>query len=81
MSRNRRTFIVILVLFAFSLWIILPGNGILGRNDFKLGLDLRGGSQLIYKIDLSKKDPSQSDAEVIEGVKQKIERRVNAWRY
>ena len=71
--------IFILVLFCFTLWVILPGNGIFGRDEFKLGLDLKGGSHLVYQIDLSKKDPAQTDADVIEGVKQKIERRVNAY--
>jgi preprotein translocase subunit SecD len=59
--------------------VIWPGNGIFGRDEFKLGLDLRGGSHLVYSIDLSKKDPAQTDADVIDGVKQKIERRVNAY--
>ncbi len=59
--------------------MIWPGNGIFGRNEFTLGLDLKGGSHLVYSIDLSKKDPAQSDADVIEGVKSKIERRVNAY--
>jgi preprotein translocase subunit SecD len=59
--------------------VILPGKGVFGRDEFKLGLDLKGGSHLVYSIDLSKKDPAQSDADVIEGVKNKIERRVNAY--
>ena len=59
--------------------MIFPGNGIFGRDEFKLGLDLRGGSHLVYSIDLTKKDPAQTDADVIEGVKNKIERRVNAY--
>ncbi len=71
--------IFILVLFAFTIWVILPGNGIFGRDEFKLGLDLKGGSHLVYSIDLTKKDPAQTDADVIEGVKNKIERRVNAY--
>jgi preprotein translocase subunit SecD len=71
--------IFILVLFGFCLWLIFPGHGIFGRDEFKLGLDLRGGSQLVYSIDLTKKDPAQTDADVIEGVKNKIERRVNAY--
>jgi preprotein translocase subunit SecD len=76
---NTPLLIFILVLFGFTLWVILPGNGIFGRNEFKLGLDLKGGSHLVYSIDLSKKDPAQTDADVIEGVKNKIERRVNAY--
>ena len=59
--------------------MILPGNGIFGRDQFTLGLDLKGGSHLVYQIDLSKKDPSQTDADVITAVKGKIERRVNAY--
>lgn len=76
---NTPLLIFILVLFGFCLWVILPGNGIFGRDEFKLGLDLKGGSHLVYSIDLTKKDPAQTDADVIEGVKNKIERRVNAY--
>ena len=76
---NTPLLIFILVLFGFCLWVILPGNGIFGRNEFTLGLDLKGGSHLVYQIDLSKKDPAQTDADVIEAVKGKIERRVNAY--
>jgi preprotein translocase subunit SecD len=76
---NTPLLIFILVLFGFCVWVIFPGHGIFGRDDFKLGLDLRGGSHLVYSIDLTKKDPAQTDADVIEGVKQKIERRVNAY--
>ena len=76
---NAPLLILILILFGFTLWVILPGNGIFGRDEFKLGLDLKGGSHLVYSIDLTKKDPAQKDADVIEGVKNKIERRVNAY--
>ncbi|MGA7677911.1 MAG: protein translocase subunit SecD [Dehalococcoidia bacterium] len=76
---NAPLLIFILVIFGFCLWVIFPGNGIFGRDEFKLGLDLRGGSHLVYSIDLTKKDPAQTDADVIEGVKNKIERRVNAY--
>ena len=76
---NTPLLIFILVLFGLSLWFIWPGNGFDDRKDFKLGLDLKGGSHLVYSIDLSKKDPAQSDADVIAGVKDKIERRVNAY--
>lgn len=76
---NTYVLILILIIFGFCIWSILPATDIFGRNDFKLGLDLRGGSHLVYSIDLAKKDPSQSDQDVLEGVKQKIERRVNAY--
>jgi len=51
----------------------------LGRQGLTLGLDLRGGSYLVYEADLSAKDPSQSDDDALEGVLGKIERRVNAY--
>jgi preprotein translocase subunit SecD len=76
---NTPLLIFILVLFGFCVWVILPGNGIFGRNQFTLGLDLKGGSHLVYSLDMSKKDPAQTDADVITAVKQKIERRVNAY--
>jgi len=76
---NTPLLIFILIIFAFCVWFILPGNGIFGRDEFKLGLDLKGGSHLVYSIDLTKKDPAQTDTDVIDSVKLKIERRVNAY--
>ena len=35
--------IFILVLFGLCTWLILPDTKLLGRNEFKLGLDLKGG--------------------------------------
>lgn len=43
----------------------------------QLGLDLQGGSQLDYKIDL-RKVPEADRENIIEGVKEVIEKRVNA---
>lgn len=71
--------IFIVILFGLTLWIVLPNHGIPGRTGFTLGLDLQGGSQLIYSANLSEKDPAQTDAQVLEGVKGTIERRVNAY--
>ena len=70
----------ILALFGFALWAVVPlDSERLGRRGLTLGLDLKGGSHLVYEADLSKKDPSQTDDQAMEGVKQKIERRVNAY--
>ncbi|GAI43397.1 unnamed protein product [marine sediment metagenome] len=44
-----------------------------------LGLDLKGGSQLLYKADLSKKDPSITDNQAMSSVIEKIQRRVNLY--
>jgi preprotein translocase subunit SecD len=70
--------IFILVLFGFALWSVVPlSRDILGRQGLTLGLDLQGGSQLVYSANLSAKDPSQTDAQALDGVKMAIERRVN----
>ena len=59
--RNTLTLIVILILFAFSLWAILPIEGErLGREGMRLGLDLQGGIHMVYKADLSQVEPGYS---------------------
>ena len=64
MKKNRYLLIFIIVLFGLSLWQIVPFNEkLLGSNGLTLGLDLRGGSQLLYRADLSKKDPDMSAAQ------------------
>jgi len=44
--------------------------------DYNLGLDLRGGTQLVYDIDLSKV-PKERESDVINGVEEVIRRRVD----
>lgn len=46
------------------------------KTDLKLGLDLKGGTQLDYSIDLSKVDPADQE-QIVEGVKEVIRRRVD----
>ncbi len=46
--------------------------------DLKLGLDLAGGSHLVFEADLSK-IPQERKKEVMEGLKNVIERRVNLY--
>ena len=78
--RENFLFIFVLALLILALCIVLPVNqGVLFHKDFQLGLDLKGGSYLLYEADLTKKDPSQTDAQVMSAVQSKIERRVNAY--
>jgi preprotein translocase subunit SecD len=65
--------IFIVILFGFTLWVVLPNHGIRGRTGFTLGLDLQGGSRLVYSANLSEKDPSMTDAEALASVKATIE--------
>ncbi|MDF1498552.1 MAG: protein translocase subunit SecD [Patescibacteria group bacterium] len=91
MSSKRKTllnFLVIIVLTLVSGYIIYPKNqgikiqdyGINYYNDLKfhLGLDLQGGTHLVYQADLSQIEESEK-VEAIEGVRDVIERRVNAF--
>jgi len=78
--KNFSLLIFILVLFGFALWSIVPFNAkLLGPNGLRLGLDLKGGSQLLYEADLSKKSSSITDEEAMSAVIRKIQRRVNEY--
>ena len=78
---RRRTIyllIFILVLFGFALWSIVPlDRTVLGRHGLTLGLDLAGGSYLVYQADLSGIEPG-TEGQIMDGVKAVIERRINA---
>ncbi|MGB5925551.1 MAG: protein translocase subunit SecD [Dehalococcoidia bacterium] len=70
--------IFILVLSGFALWSAVPlDRNVLGREGLRLGLDLAGGSYLVYQADLGNIEPGTAD-DVMEGVKGVIERRINA---
>lgn len=86
--RNLLNFVLILILMAVSAYIVYPKNqginidkyGLKYYNDlkFRLGLDLQGGTHLVYQADL--KEVAESDKEsAMSGVRDVIERRVNAY--
>ena len=77
-SRNVYVLIFILALFGFALWSVVPlDRNVLGREGLRLGLDLDGGSYLVYQADLSDVE-SGTEGQVMDGVKGVIERRINA---
>jgi preprotein translocase subunit SecD len=77
-SRNVYLLIFILALFGFALWSVVPlDKTVFGREGLRLGLDLAGGSYLVYEADLSGVDSGTAD-EIMDGVKGVIERRINA---
>ena len=70
--------VFILVLFGFALWSIVPlDRDVLGRQGLRLGLDLAGGSYLVYQADVSDIPPGDRD-EIMEGVKAVVQRRIDA---
>jgi len=75
--RNTLVLIIILVLFAFALWALLPIEGErFGRQGIRLGLDLRGGIHMVYKADLSSVEPGK-ETEAVDGAIAVIEKRIN----
>jgi len=73
-------FVFILILAAAAVYLILPSSSLLFGKEigYRLGLDLQGGTQLIYQADLSRIDPSLHD-NAMASVRDVIERRVNAF--
>ena len=69
--------LIIIVIFAFALWVLLPIEGDrFGRKGIQFGLDLEGGVRLVYQADLSQVEPG-TESEVIDGVIAVIANRIN----
>ncbi len=66
------------VAFPNQTWNRVPGLPPLSLADFRLGLDLQGGAHLVYEADMSQIAEADRD-EALNGVKDVIERRVNAF--
>ncbi len=82
-------FIAVIILFLVSLTIALPGlpyfkvgSLAIGKKisemKIRLGLDLQGGTYLVYRAELDQLKPSER-TESLDGVRDVIERRVNAF--
>lgn len=82
------SFIAILLIAAAAIWIVLPAGSRINLNKIKipysqafkvhLGLDLQGGSYLVYQADFSNtKAADQADA--LTAIDNTIERRVNSF--
>ncbi|MBL7053976.1 protein translocase subunit SecD [Patescibacteria group bacterium] len=87
MERNKiwTIFVFIIALAVLSLLIDIPqlpewvpGNKWFSKQKIHLGLDLQGGAQLTYQMNLDD-IPSKDRASSIDGVRDVIERRVNVW--
>ncbi len=73
---------IFLVIFGVALGYFLYsselGTGIFPQRTFKLGLDLSGGTHLVYKADVSD-IPSGEVGEAMSALKEVIERRINVF--
>jgi protein-export membrane protein SecD len=73
---NKRFLAFIIFIFGAALgWYIFNGQ-MAGLHPFKLGLDLSGGTQLVYRADLSA-IPDADASDSMEALRDTIERRVN----
>ncbi len=69
--------LVVIILFALTAgFFVYPQNKISRFRPWKLGLDLVGGSHLIYEVDMSQINKGDKES-VINGLKEVIEKRVN----
>jgi len=84
-SKVRIRFALIFLLTIFTGLIVfpnisdkLPGSSYFNKFKIHLGLDLQGGTHLVYQADVSEFENDQKK-ESVEGVRDVIERRVNAY--
>lgn len=71
-------FIILLLSFFAATFSIPQFNLFHFKKQFKFGLDLQGGTRLIYQADMSKVPPKDRES-AMESVRDTIERRVNAF--
>ena len=78
-NQVRLAFAGIMILAIFSALVVWPSNsGWFSKFKIHLGLDLQGGTHLVYEADVSEFEEADKK-ESVEGVRDVIERRVNAY--
>ena len=75
----RYTAVLVLIVAAALAFFIYRTTGPQGRFDFKLGLDLSGGTHLVYDTDTSKLTSATQISESLTALQNVIERRVNSF--
>ncbi|MDD5749935.1 MAG: protein translocase subunit SecD [Patescibacteria group bacterium] len=79
-SKIRLAFAAIMLLSIFCFLIVWPkAPGWFGSFNFHLGLDLQGGSHLVYQADVSGMTGDIDSKDSVEALRDVIERRVNAY--
>jgi protein-export membrane protein SecD len=77
---NNIILLVIIILFALSVWAIVPNSALskaMGREGMQLGLDLKGGIQLVYEVQVADNATATDLANSIDSTILKIEQRIN----
>ncbi len=77
MSRNSWLFLAVSVVFILSLLVVFPmDKGVLLGKPIRQGLDLQGGTRIVYKADLSS-IPANEQAGAIQGAIAVLQNRLN----
>lgn len=78
LRKNSLIFISVLIVFVLAALVVFPvEEGWFGKlKGVRLGLDLQGGTRLVYKADTSAIEPGKVD-EAIEGARLVLENRIN----
>jgi len=78
--KNWLVFMVILIIFAFALWVIFPIQGErFGRQGMRLGLDLIGGSHLVYQAQFPEGATAEDKARNMERALITIQNRIDKY--
>lgn len=83
-SRNGWLLLLILALLGASIWVLTPsGSSVLDRDSadlgLRLGLDLKGGTQLVYQGQFSENTTGSDKDFKMDGVAKSIETRINRY--
>lgn len=74
--REGWVFLIILIILAFSLWVLIPiDSDRFGRKGIQYGIDLGGGVRLVYQVDVP--EGTTDEAEIVNDVIAVIAARVN----
>jgi protein-export membrane protein SecD len=80
--RNGLVFAIILVIFALTIWAVVPNSSLskaAGREGMRLGLDLVGGVHLVYQGQFSDNTTSDEKSAAMDRAKLVIEKRIDSF--
>jgi preprotein translocase subunit SecD len=77
---NNIILLIIIILFGLSVWAIVPNSQLskaMGREEMRLGLDLKGGVHLVYKAQFSANATDDEQSNAMDAMILKITQRID----
>jgi preprotein translocase subunit SecD len=77
---NNIILLVIIILFGLSVWAIVPNSQLsnaMGRENMRLGLDLKGGVQLVYQVQFTDNVTASEKSSALDATIIKIQQRID----